>query len=410
VDYPRKEETDMKRSGPVVLILLTLMAMLEPVGAQQRSDITFTGQIRPRFESRNPVDGSWDHFTSMRVRGNVAAALEGGINVFVQVQDVRFWGEETNTLGDFSADNLDLHQGYIEFGELPYVDGSLKVGRQEMAFAEQRLIGSVNWTQQGRSFDGIRLSTSLAGHTLDLFGMKLAENTAPTQTEDANLLGAYSRVSMRGSGTLDLFWLYNEAFAANSTKQSTIGAEWVNSYDRVYVRVEGAYQFGERDGSDVSAYMFGGRLGTSLVEQDLGVTLLYDYLSGDPDPSGGDAQVFSTLFATNHAFYGAADLFLDIPAHTGGHGLQDAAAQVSFNLRNDMRAGAEIHFFRAADQGTLSTARFGEEIDFSVTYRHSQAVSIVGGLSFVQAGEGLKEMGRLTENSQWTFLMANVTF
>ena len=400
----------MRRSGPVVLILLTLMAMLEPADAQQRSDITFSGQVRPRFESREPVDGSWDSFTSMRVRANVSVALERGIKVFIQVQDVRLWGEETNTLTDFRADNFDLHQGYIEVGELPYLDGSLKVGRQEMAFAEQRLIGSVNWAQQGRSFDGIRLSTAVAGHTLDIFGMKLAENTASTQTGDANLLGAYSTVRMGAKGNLDLFWLYNEAFAAGSTKQSTVGFEWVNIYDRIYVRLEGSYQFGERDGSDVSAYMFGARFGTSVVEEGLGVTLLYDYLSGDPDPSGGDAKVFSTLFATNHAFYGAADLFLNIPAHTGGHGLQDAAARFSFNLKEGMRAGADIHFFRAANQGTLSTARFGEEIDFSVTYRYSQALSIVGGYSLIQAGDGLKELGRLTENSQWTFLMANVNF
>lgn len=400
----------MKRSGPVVLILLTLMAMLEPVGAQQRSDITFGGQVRPRFESREPVDGSWDHFTSMRVRANVSAALERGIKVFIQVQDVRLWGEETNTLTDFQADNFDLHQGYIEIGELPFVDGSLKVGRQELAFAEQRLIGSVNWTQQGRSFDGIRLSTSVAGHKLDLFGMKLAENTASTQTDDANLVGAYSTVSTGEVGDLDLYWLYNETSTAAGTKQSTLGGRWVNSFGAIDVRFEGSYQFGERDGSDVSAYMFGGRLGTSIAEQKVGVTLLYDYLSGDPDPSGGDVEVFSTLFATNHAFYGAADLFLDIPAHTGGHGLQDAAVRLTFNLKDGLRAGADLHSFHAADQGTLSTARFGEEIDLSLTYRHSQALSIVGGYSFVRVGDGLKELDRLTENSQWTYLMMNVSF
>jgi len=346
----------------------------------------------------------------MRVRANVSAALERGIKVFIQVQDVRLWGEETNTLTDFRADNFDLHQGYIEVGELPFVDGSLKVGRQEMAFAEQRLIGSVNWTQQGRSFDGIRLSTSIAGHKLDLFGMKLAENTAASQTDDANFFGAYSTVSTGGGGNLDLYWLFNDESAVPGTQQSTVGGRWVNSFGRVDVRFEGSYQFGERGGSDVSAHMFGGRVGTSITEQRVGVTLLYDYLSGDPDPSDGDEKVFSTLFATNHAFYGAADLFLDIPAHTGGHGLQDAAVRFSFNLREGLRAGVDIHSFRAADQGTLSTARFGEEIDLSVTYRHSQELSIVGGYSFVQAGDGLKELGRLTENSQWTYLMANVSF
>ena len=37
--------------------------------------------------------------------------LPKNLSAFVQIQDVRLWGSESNTLGDFSADGLDLHQG-----------------------------------------------------------------------------------------------------------------------------------------------------------------------------------------------------------------------------------------------------------------------------------------------------------
>ncbi|NNL30908.1 MAG: hypothetical protein HKO77_07785, partial [Gemmatimonadetes bacterium] len=79
-----------------------------PVLAQE---VTLTGQVRPRFEFRDPVAGGLDDFTSMRVRLGVDALIERGLSVFVQVQDVRIWGEESHPLFDFSADALDLHQG-----------------------------------------------------------------------------------------------------------------------------------------------------------------------------------------------------------------------------------------------------------------------------------------------------------
>jgi len=135
--------------------MLTVSVPAE-LGAQ---DVELNGQIRPRTEMRD-LGGDDDRvaFTSMRVRAGFLASLERSVNVFVQFQDVRLWGEETSTLADFSADNLDLHQGYLElgFGE----DGQItaKVGRQETNLGGQRLVGAVGWTPQGRSFDGVRVT------------------------------------------------------------------------------------------------------------------------------------------------------------------------------------------------------------------------------------------------------------
>ena len=82
-----------------------------PIAAQE---VTVRGQLRPRYEFRDPSPTGGDGFTSMRARANISAALERNVHIFVQLQDVRLWGSETNTLGDFQADNFDLHQGYIE--------------------------------------------------------------------------------------------------------------------------------------------------------------------------------------------------------------------------------------------------------------------------------------------------------
>src|SRR5680860_1061394 len=116
--HPSSEGTNMKtmHAGLGGALLLSLITSVASVGAQEAPKISFQGQVRPRMETRSPGDGSWDSFTSMRVRAAMTAQLEGNVKVFIQFQDVRLFGEEGDTKGDYSADNLDLHQGYLELG------------------------------------------------------------------------------------------------------------------------------------------------------------------------------------------------------------------------------------------------------------------------------------------------------
>ena len=60
-----------------------------PQGAVAQ-DVIFGGQVRPRFESKDlGGDATARSFTSMRVRADLKAKLEGRVGVFVQIQDVR---------------------------------------------------------------------------------------------------------------------------------------------------------------------------------------------------------------------------------------------------------------------------------------------------------------------------------
>ena len=123
----------------------------------------------------------------------------------MQLQDVRIWGEETSTLGDFRADNFDLHQGFIQadFGE----DGWLgtRVGRQEVNLGGQRLVGAVGWTQQGRSFDGVRVRTDKSWGTIDFLAFSLAEDQAAATDYDASLFGGYAVIDVAEAQALDLY-------------------------------------------------------------------------------------------------------------------------------------------------------------------------------------------------------------
>lgn len=368
-------------------------------------EIELSGQIRPRFESRDAVerDHDGDGSTSMRTRLGLAAAIDPAVRAFAQIQDVRMWGEETSTLGDFSADRLDLHQAWIELGRP--TAATLRIGRQEARYGAERLIGAVDWTQQGRSFDGVRGSVPRGAARLDVFAFQLADASAPAHDADATLVGAWAATPVP-AGTLDVFALWNRGAA---TSQGTVGGRWLGRASSAFLHVEGALQFGERSGADVSAHLFSAGAGVEVVD-GLTLSAMYDRLSGDDDGADGTVRVFDTLFATNHRFYGLADLFLDIPVHTGGRGLQDLALKSSFAVTGAVTVSLDVHRFMAeADAGT-GDRRFADEIDLTGAWHGESGVGAGAGVFWIDRADGMTTIGRTTDRTLGTYLFIEVGF
>jgi hypothetical protein len=390
-----------------VVAFLVLAAWAVPMQAQ---DLTFGAQVRSRYEFRKPAGLGDDGFVSMRARADLLASLERNVRIFVQVQDVRFWGEETNTLTDFRAENFDMHQAYIDVLHSGPTGFSGRVGRQEFNLADQRLVGAVDWTQQARAFDGGVLTWDLRRGSLKFFGFKLAEASSGGIADDADFAGAHGRFNV-GSATLDAFGYYNRQLHGSmgpdmDTKEGTFGARFASDQGTVRYRVEGAYQVGDRMGVDLKAFMVAGALGAKLGD-NVTLTAWYDHLSGDQDLTDGTQRVFNTLFATNHAFYGFADLFLNIPQNTGGRGLQDLALKGSFTATEDVSFGVDLHQFLVARQGTLTTTNLGQEIDLTVRHRYSPQLSVQAGFSYVGRQDAMTELGLLDEDMKWLYVMLN---
>jgi hypothetical protein len=395
-----------------------LLAALPTAVVAQEVDLEFGGQVRPRFEYRDPLllpDGGAENFVSMRTRLDLRAGLDDNLAAFIQIQDVRLWGSEGNTLGDFSANGLDIHQAYIDLGKA--VDGGFmgRFGRQEVNFGGQRLVGSVNWAQQARSFDGIRVGSGGSVGNIDVFAAKLRDAQAGDIEAEADLVSAYGTWDITGTQDLDLYWIYdhredNEADPGDQkTNRHTFGTRWVGNVSRFTYRAEGSYQTGQLLGTDVSAFMFGGRLAYGFGGK-ASVTLWYDYLSGDGDLGDDTLKVFDTLFATNHKFYGFADLFLNIPVHTGGRGLQDMAIKGSYRFNPEWMLRLDLHSFRMADKGPLASGHFGEEIDVVASWKYNKYLTMSAGVAYVFQNDGWAEIGRLTRDLGWVYVMLDAKF
>jgi len=377
----------------------------------QAADIRFGGQVRPRFESYDPgLNGNRDTFTSMRIRAHLSAVMDDGVGVLVELQDVRLWGEETNTLSDFRADNLDLHQGYFELRELGWDALSARAGRQSVKMGNERLIGAVDWAQQGRSFDGVRLSLLPAGWMLDLLAARLSESSAPGVSVNGYLMAGHLQFGRSGQGRLDLLSVYNRESKGPATDQVTVGFRWGSDGGAYAHHVEGYYQTGDRRGREVAAYMFGAGAGVSTPKDRIAISGWYDYLSGDEDLAAGKLKTFDTLFATNHKFYGYADVFTDIPSHTGGLGLQDLGARLAVSPVKAFALSVDGHLFYAARKGASDSRRFGQELDFSLSLRMRPSATLKAGLSYFYAADALADAGALRHDIRFAYLLTNVSF
>ena len=381
-----------------------LIVWSAPVAAQQ---VELGGEVRPRFEMRSP-DGfdqdSATEYTSMRTRLSLRADLPRGVAAYVEFQDVRIWGEEGSTV-EAMADALDLHQGWIELGDAETGEIAVRAGRQELSYGEERLIGALDWAQQARSFDGarVRFRPGPAGW-VDSFAARLREDEV--SEESGSLFGVYGGVDV--VGRLEAYVIYNTGSVGEEdlTDQYTVGGRWSGGAGPIDARVEGAYQGGQRRATDVSAYLLAVRAGAELGETAR-AELWYDRLSGDEAPSAGDLKVFDTLFATNHKFYGAMDLFTDIPRDTDGRGLQDVALRTSWRPVATVRLGLDAHaFFYAASDG-LESGHLGEELDLSAGWAYAPGVALTGGLSWFTAGDGWTDPD---QTMSWLFVMMDVAF
>jgi len=396
---------------------------------------SITGQLRHRSEvdaRRGSVDSEAPRFHLLRTRLNMSFQPIDDVNVFVQVQDSRTFGGEDPSKGrgtlDGSADALDFHQAYFAVTDLFGTPLKLKLGRQELAYANQRLVGSVGWSNIGRTFDAGVVSYRTGKVSVDLFTSKLIGS--PTSAVSQNLHGVYSNFRFAGSHQVDAFVLID-----NNTEKVLQGVDagkskLVRYTGGAYLRgklasfdyeVEGAYQAGKTMLTDsearasIGAYLVSGSMGYTLnKENNLRIGVLYTRLSGDDDPGDATARTFNTLFATNHKFYGYLDYF---PKTFSASGLQDLALSVGVNPTPALGLKLDLHRF-ASEQGISVTDAFGDtvehrvlgqEVDLTAKYKYNKSFSIIGGGSLFLADEVMQTaIGR--ETAYKIYLMTVVNF
>ncbi len=364
-----------------VALMAAVSAVPSEVSAQQ---LEWSGSSFSRLETRHRNgDLAGGSFTGMQTRIGLARSLNADARFFVQFQDARIWGTERNT-SDGSADNLDLHQGYIELGHRGSSPLWLRAGRQEMEFGEGRLIGATDWSLTGQSFDALRAAWAASDRVIiDGFVSDLGRDDV---SGDTYFMGLWSDIALGDSRSLQLYALHdrnNVPTGILELGRTTLGTWYEADAGIVTYRVEGAFQTGIATGRDVSAHMVGLRVGAPMFEGKGRATLWYDRYSGDANPGQTETKAFSDLFGRNHRFFGYADLFSDIPTQTNGRGIQDVALKLGWSLPNNAMLGLDLHRLMLTDGAGLSDDKLANEADLTLRWSASTGVDLLIGGSWV---------------------------
>ena len=304
------------------------------------------------FSSAPPTTNNNDYWLS-RLMLRVGYAADWFSAIVETRSSYSFGDNRYNAIapGDGLADNdgpLQLELGYLLIGNLKKFPLTVKVGRQELAYGDQRLLGPALWLNAPHTFDAIKVRYQDSFFGVDLF----AANLVYTRSDHFNesnpqdtLSGAYfdfpglskdnvveaylfARTVARDIVTDD--WsdvpapfrftapqdIYTLGYRTKS-KPGTLG-----SWD---YGIEAMYQFGDRTAVfpattvaaaekaprlDQSAWAFilqGGYTWKDTIWTPR-LALIASCASGDHNSTDTNSQTFMNLLPSNHGLYGAMDL------------------------------------------------------------------------------------------------------
>lgn len=255
--------------------------------------------------------------------------------------------------------DINLHQAYFLFGNHKEFPLSLKVGRQELVYGDQRQVGHFRWNNNARSFDAVKARYQSAWFGIDAFTGGLVyndDNNFNKSNPDSDLFSGvyvnFNRIPGVTAKNLVEAFVYNRSVGKDSALEdwSGIAAPFRNpTVQNLYtagLRVKskpGA--FGPWDYSAEVMHQFGtinnqtplggyvgpvagpaGIIGARERNQDAYAAILgfgytwtesamqprlafiYSYASGDKDSLDSTSGTFQNQFATTHLHYGYMDL------------------------------------------------------------------------------------------------------
>jgi hypothetical protein len=408
------------------------------------SQLKISGEIRPRFEYKHGykalADSAANNGASIdqRTRLNFDYKKDQ-IKFRVSLQDVRTWGNQSQLVGneDFG---ISVHEAW---GEATSKDKlhKLKFGRQELAYDDHRILGSVGWAQQARSHDALlykygknklMFHTGLAynqnGSSLNSTSYINAKSYKAMQYIWANYTATpelkISLLAMSVGQQVNKYNTFGELTNFHDNYTLTTGTRITYNKEKIGIDFSGYYQLGatsEYAAREVAAYNL--NIAVSYkVNDKITTTLGYAMLSGNDntDTTASYAKTehsFSPYFGTNHKFNGFMDYFY-VGNHGGSIGLNDAFLKVDYK-HEKFTAGITAHAF-LANANILDTKEqvltgeikamdpyLGTEFDVYGAFKLVPSVTCKIGYSHMLGTASMEAIkgGDMNEVSNWGYVM-----
>jgi hypothetical protein len=495
--------TRMKHSIPQLTAGALVLAAINTVYAQQyaapapQPAAPYPGLVNEWLRSNDPAWAKWDIGGSVRLRyeikegagftasgsgtdfrRNLAAGQDNINSYFMDRVRARigysdkWWGvmvegRSSSTTGDDRNPNaesdgiVDLHQAYVTLGNPKESPISLKVGRQELSYGEERLIGAFDWNNIGRVFDAAKATWKTANFSADFFTSRVVlpnDNHFNMPNDYDYFSGVYATTKVIPKNTTEVYFLSRNV-SAGSLKEITTTTPTGSAGPRdIYSLgfrmksnpgefgpwdycVEAIGQFGHYNDSVATgptkslqqqAYAFilqGGYTWKDAPGKPR-LGLEYSHASGDSNPGDNKHETFENLFPTNHKFYGYMDL-------VSLQNIHDVRLVYSMKPTTKTSVSLEGHAFWLADThdsfynvagarrgGTGATtgstyginsnygSYVGSELDLIGGYTPTKYLAIEAGYGHFFRGdyirESLSKVG--TRDADWVYIQTRITF
>lgn len=400
-------------------------AFAHPVGAQARQSpaepqtpaaaprLTVSAELRERMESVHAAgftSGRDDVFWLSRLRLGVVARPVSWMAVTTQVQDARVAGKQIGPTGSPFSAPIDVRLAHVSLGRTSS-PVTLALGRQELAFGEQRLVGHVNWANAARTFDAARVTIRRSGLQVDGF----VSSVVRIRTDDWDrggfgsrfhgLYASSTRVIPRA--TVEPYFLWRadndhrtEAGALARQRLGTMGVRLAGQLPLGFdYGVETVTQHGSTGPDSHRALAQHLRIRTPVADPGIRFVAEYNYASGDKEAGDGRQGTFDPLYPTPHDKYGLAD-------QIGWRNIHHARMAVNVTTVLTLPVTAAYHSWWLASradalygvsgaavvripQGAPS-AHVGQGFDVQASHAFSSRLEVAGGYAWLHPGDFLR--------------------
>lgn len=340
-------------------------------------------------------------------------------------QHVGIWGDRSK--GDFNL--------YEAWAKLSTKFGLFaQMGRQILAYDDERIIGSNDWAMASLSHDVLRLGYEGHGHKAHvIFGFNQnAENvTGGTYYVDGSQpykvmhtawyhydvpkipIGAsilFMNIGMQG-GKKD----GKEADAPHTRYQQLVGG--FLSFNPGILSAEASYyhQMGRNeDNAKIDAWM--ASIKTQVqVSKKVSVVAGYDYLSGDDYPyvrpkgmigmaRHDKIRYFNPVYGSHHKFYGMMDFFyVQAFSDTFSPGLQNLYAGANYSPIKGLDITGTYHYMAMATTLKDINKTLGHDIEIEASYQVMRDAKVSLGFSYMVGTETMQKLKRADNgnNLKW---------
>lgn len=335
----------------------------------------------------------------------------------VFVQGIQALDEDRElALRPLDENQWDLQQFFFDLrflgSNLPW---TVRVGRQELNYGNQRLVSPLDWANTRRRFDGIKVFSKTEKWDVDLFFVRpvlVQRKQRDRYDEDYDFYGVHTTYKGIPNHGIDayLFGSHNANDTMNPNGRSgdkslyTLGTRFWGKSGRWDYETETAGQWGHWASDSVCAWAVavdGGYTFDHRLKPRVGAG--FDWASGDRDPSDRRVETFDQLFPLGHKYFGYLDL-------VGRQNILGPNVNFSFwPMPEKIQAAAAWHFFRLADAsdalynaagGIMRRDRTGEngkevghELDLTLSWKIDVHSSMLFGWSHLWDSDFLQETG-----------------